>query len=263
MAGTVAVDVDAHIAKVTLNRPDKMNAINLDMFVELGELGQRLAADSSIRVVVLSGAGDNFCAGIDTSVFGAEGPATGPDAMGPQSPSPANLYQRAAYVWREIPVPVICALHGVAFGGGAQIALGADIRFAAPNARFSIMEAKWGLIPDMAITTTARNVIPLDRVKELAYTARVIDAGEAMAIGFVTQVHESPLDAALATAQAIVARSPDAVRGMKALFDGAWTAPVDEALAMEARLQLAVMGGANQREAVQANIENRAPKFVD
>lgn len=263
MAGTVAVDVKAHIARVTLNRPDKMNAINVDMFVELGELSQRISADRSIRAVVLSGAGDNFCAGIDTSVFGSDGPATGPDSMAPQSPSPANLYQRAAYVFREIPVPVICAVHGVAFGGGAQIALGADIRYAAPAARFSIMEAKWGLIPDMAITVTARNIMPLDRVKELAYTARVIDAEEAATIGFVTGVHDSPLDAALATAEAIAGRSPNAIRGMKALFDGAWTAPVDEALALEARLQLGVMGGANQREAVLANMEKRAPKFVD
>ena len=263
MAGTVAVDVDAHIARVTLNRPDKMNAINPEMFAELGETGQQLSADKSIRVVVLNGAGDNFCAGIDTSAFSADGLAAGPESMAPQSPSPANLYQRAAYVWREIPVPVICAVHGVAFGGGAQIALGADIRYAAPTARFSIMESKWGLIPDMAITTTARNVIPLDRVKELAYTARVIDAQEAASVGFITAVHEAPLEAALATAEVIAGRSPDAIRGMKALFDGAWTAPVDEALALEARLQIGVMGGTNQREAVLANMEKRAPNFVD
>lgn len=260
MTSTVSVDVNAHVASVLLNRPDKMNAVNLDMFAELGEMGERLAADASIRVVVVSGAGDNFCAGIDTSIFG-DGQAISGDMMAPQSPSPANLFQRAAWVWRELPVPVICAIHGVAFGAGLQIALGADIRIAAPTARFSIMESKWGLIPDMAITATARNVIPLDRLKELALTGRVVAADEAQRIGLVTQVHEEPLAAAQATASAIAGRSPDAVRAMKTLFDEAWDAPVAAALAREAELQMAVMGGPNQREAVLANLQKRAPEF--
>jgi enoyl-CoA hydratase/carnithine racemase len=262
MANTVAVNVDAHIANVTLSRPDKMNAINLDMFVELGEMAERIGADSSIRAVVLSGAGEHFCAGIDTSIFGSSGAAIDAEAMAPVAPSPANLFQRAAYVWREIPVPVICAIHGVAFGGGLQIALGADIRFATTTAKFSIMESKWGLIPDMAITATARSVVPVDKIKELAYTARVIDAEEALSVGLVTQLHDVPLDAAMATAAAIADRSPDAIRAMKALFDSAWHAPVDEALAKEARFQGSVLGRENQREAVLANVEKRAPKFV-
>ena len=263
MGSTVAVDIDAHVANVTLNRPDKMNAVNLEMFAELGEIGDRIAADSSVRVVVLSGAGENFCAGIDTSIFGAEGPSIDGSAMAPQTPSPANLFQRAAYVWRELPIPVICSIHGVAFGAGLQISLGADIRYASPDSKFSVMEAKWGIIPDMAISTTARNVVPLDRIKELAYTARVIGASDAMRMGLITQVHDNPLVAARAAGKEISLKSPSAVRAMKALFDTGWSAPEAESLALEARLQSGLLGGENQREAVRANMENRAPNFVD
>ena len=263
MGSTVSVNIDAHIANVTLNRPDKMNAVSLEMFADLAEVGDRLGADSSVRVVVLSGSGENFCAGIDTSIFGANGPGIEASSMAPQAPSPANLFQRAAYVWREVPVPVICSIHGVAFGAGLQIALGADIRYASADAKFSIMEAKWGIIPDMAISTTARNIVPLDRIKELAYTARVIDAPEAMRIGLITRMHDDPLAEAKSLAKEISLRSPNAVRSMKQLFDAGWSAPDAESLALEARLQAAILGGENQREAVRATIEKRAPNFVD
>ena len=136
MSDVLKTVVDGSVATVTLDRPDKHNAINLDMFSALGE------ADRSIRAVILTGAGDNFCSGIDTSVFAQGGNAIDPSMMAPVAPSPANVFQRAAYVWREIDVPVICAISGVAFGGGLQIALGADLRFASPGARFSIMEIK-------------------------------------------------------------------------------------------------------------------------
>ncbi len=263
MGSTVSVDIDAHIANVTLNRPDKMNAVSLEMFSELGEVGSRIAADRSVRAVVLSGAGDNFCAGIDTAIFGREGKGIDVAAMSPQAPSPANLFQRAAWVWREVPVPVICSIHGVAFGAGMQIALGADIRYAAPDARFCVMEAKWGIIPDMAISATARGVVPLDRIKELAFTARVVSAVDAFRLGLVTQVHDDPLAAARTVAEEIAAKSPSAVRAMKQLFDSGWDAPVADALALEARLQSGLLGGENQREAVLANIEKRAPNFSD
>ena len=263
MGSTVSVEIDAHIAHVTLNRPDKMNAVSLEMFAELGELGDRIAADSAVRVVVLSGAGENFCAGIDTAIFETDAKGIDGTAMAPLAPSPANVFQRAAYVWRELPVPVICSIHGVAFGAGMQIALGADIRYAAPDARFSIMEGKWGIIPDMAISTTARNVVPLDRIKELAFTARVVTAQEALRLGLITQVHKEPLVAARATADEIANRSPSAVRAMKELFGAGWNAPDAESLALEARLQSGLLGGENQREAVLAAMEKRAPNFSD
>ncbi len=263
MGSTVAVDIDAHIANVTLNRPAKKNAVNLAMFAELGEIGSRIAADPSIRAIVLAGAGDCFCAGIDTAIFAGNGTGIDAAAMAPQAPSPANLFQRAAYVWREVPVPVICAIQGVAYGAGLQIALGADIRYAAPGARFSIMEAKWGLIPDMAISATARGVVPLDRIKELAYTARTVDAAAALDLGLITAVHDEPLAAARQTAQEIACRSPSAVRSMKQLFGEGWLATEAESLALEARLQSALLGAEHQREAVLANIEKRTPNFGD
>ena len=263
MGSSVSGDIDAHIANVTLNRPDKMNAVSLEMFAELAEVGDRLIADRSVRVVILSGFGENFCAGIDTSIFAPDGPGIDGDSMSSQLPSPANLYQRAAYVWREVPVPVICSIHGVAFGAGLQIALGADIRYASADARLSIMEAKWGIIPDMAISTTARNIVPLDRIRELAYTARVIGAPEALRIGLITQMHDDPMVAAISIAEEISLRSPSAVRAMKQLFDEGWSVPAAESLALEARLQSALLGGENQREAVSAAIEKRMPNFVD
>ncbi len=263
MGSTVAVDIDAHIANVILNRPAKKNAVSLDMFAELGEIGNRIAADPAVRAVILSGAGDCFCAGIDTAIFSGNGPGIDAAAMAPQTPSPANLFQRAAYVWREVPVPVICAIRGVAYGAGLQIALGADIRYATPDARFSIMEAKWGLIPDMAISVTARAVVPLDRLKELAYTARTVAAVAALDLGLITAVHDDPLAAARKTALEIASRSPSAVRSMKQLFGAGWLATEAESLTLEARLQAALLGAEHQRESVLANIEKRAPIFSD
>ncbi|MDJ0907989.1 MAG: crotonase/enoyl-CoA hydratase family protein [Woeseiaceae bacterium] len=261
MAETVSLRVDAHIAHVELNRPSKYNALSFDMFGELAEVGDRIAADTSVRAVVLSGAGDNFCAGIDTSIFG--GQVDFRAALEPCAPSPANVFQRAAFVWREVPVPVVCAMHGVAFGAGLQLALGADIRYAAPSATMSILEVKWGLVPDIALSVLARYVSPADKLRELAYTGRVLDADEAQAVGLVTAVADDPLAKARETAAAIAGRSPDAIRAMKRLFNEAWEMSTEDSLRLEAALQIGVMGGENQREAVAANMEKRAPDFKD
>lgn len=263
MAERVSLSIRDHVAEVTLNRPEKHNALDLAMFEALVEAGDRVASDTSVRAVVLTGAGDNFCAGIDTSLFAPGAAAIEPAMLLPRKPSPANLFQRAAYVWREVPVPVICAIHGVAYGGGLQIALGADVRYAHPDARLAIMEIRWGIIPDMAITTTLARFAAPDRLKELALTGRIVDADEAARVGMVTAVHESPRDAARGTALEIAARSPDAVRAIKRLFDEARGLPDAEALGLEAALQLRVLGGANQREAVAAALEKRDPRFRD
>ena len=262
MSDPLTISIDDHVATVTLNRPDKANAVNLAMFDALAEAGRQLAADRSVRAVVLCGAGDNFCAGIDVSLFqgGLEFDAS---AMAPVGDSPANRFQLAAYVWRELPVPVICAIHGVAFGAGLQIALGADLRYARPDASLSIMEIKWGLIPDMAITTTLRDILPADKVKELAWSGRAVGAEEALAMGLVTALHDDPLAAALEAAAAIRVKSPDAIRAMKQLFNRSWRLADVEALALEAELQLGVMGKKNQLEAVMANMQKRAPEFDD
>lgn len=257
------MSVDAHVAHVTLNRPDKHNAVNMEMFTGLAAAGDEISANSGIRAVVLSGAGGNFCAGIDVSLFGSSDLVIDEAAMAPVEGSPANLFQRAAYVWREVPVPVVCALDGVAFGAGLQIALGADIRYAAPAAKMAVMEIKWGLIPDMAITATARHVVPLDKLKELAWTGRVVGASEAQAIGLVTSLHDDPLAAAMATAAEIAGKSPSAVRAMKRLFQQAYEGSEAAALRLEASLQSALMGTPNQLESVRANMEKRAPQYTD
>lgn len=263
MSTSVTVSVDDHIAKVTLNRPDKANAINLEMFDALGATGRELAKDRSVRAVVLTGAGDNFCGGIDTGIFQDESFEFGPQALAPLDGSAANRFQAAAYVWREMPVPVICAIKGVAFGGGLQIALGADLRLARPDARLSIMEIKWGIIPDMAITTTLRDLLPLDHVKQLAWTGEPVTGEEALDMGLVTALHDDPLAAAMEMAATICVKSPDAIRSMKRLFNSAWHLSEPAALALEAELQLGVLGKKNQLEAVMANLQKRAPEFDD
>lgn len=263
MSTRVQTSIDNHVAEVLLNRPEKHNALDMEMFDELAAAGERLSAERSVRAVVLAGAGDNFCAGIDLSIFSDPGDAIDPASMAPQAGSHANRFQRAAYAWREIPVPVICAIRGVAFGGGAQIALGADLRYAAPDAKLSIMEIRWGLIPDIAISVTASNLLRDDQLRELAYTGRVVDGDEAEQLGLVTAIHDDPLRAARDTARLIAGRSPDAIRAMKTMFNERRDLDDAQSLALEARLQSGIIGRRNQLEAVRANIEDREPEFED
>lgn len=264
MPDTLHVEITDHIAFVRLNRPEKMNAINLEMFEEFAVVGRELASNTSLRAVVVHGAGDNFCAGIDLMAFQeAGGDLAGDNRMEPRSDSAANFFQSSGYVWREIPVPVIAAVKGVAFGGGTQIALGADIRYAAPDAKFSIMEVKWGIIPDLAISTTAQFVMPADRVKELAFTGRVISGDEALVQGLVTAVKSDPLAAATELATEIAGRNPAAVRAIKKLIDDSWRTQSAEFLRREAELQQAILGTPNQQEAVMANLQKRPPVFND
>lgn len=263
MSNVLTISVKDHVAQVTLNRPEKHNAVNLDLFEALGAAGEQLATDRSVRAVVLCAAGDHFCSGIDTSIFSQADAGIDASSLAPGESSPANFFQRAAYAWRELPVPVICAINGVAFGAGLQIALGADLRYARPDARLSIMEVKWGLIPDMAISTTLRDLLPIDRVKELAWSGRILSGTEALQLGLVTAVHDDPVAAALDTATEISGRSPDAVRSMKRLFNRAWQMSEAEALALEATLQAALLGSPNQTEAVMANVERRRAVFED
>lgn len=263
MSDRIDISIDGHIAEVMLNRPDKLNALDLDTFDALDEAARTIQAESSVRAVVLHGAGDNFCAGIDLSVLQGGISNVAESLLSTLEGSLANRFQRAAYAWRELPVPVICALQGVTFGGGFQVAMGADLRYAAANTQLSIMESKWGLIPDMAISTTLRDILPPDRVKELAWTARVFDAEEALRLGVITAIEEDPLAAARRVARACAAKSPDAIRGIKRLVNEGWSRSEEDSLALEAKLQLALLGSANQAEAVRANLEKRGPNFAD
>jgi len=263
VSNRVDISIDGHVAEVMLNRPEKLNALDLETFDALDQAARTLEAESSVRAVVLHGAGENFCAGIDLSVLQGGIADVGESLLSPLEGSLANRFQRAAYAWRELPMPVICALQGVTFGGGFQIAMGADLRYAAPDTQLSIMESKWGLIPDMAISTTLRHILPPDRVKELAWTARVFDAAEGLQLGVLTSVEEDPLATARRVAQDCAAKSPDAIRGIKCLINEAWSRSEGDSLALEAQLQLRLLGSANQSEAVRANLEKRKPDFAD
>lgn len=263
MSEPVKIARDGPVATVTLNRPEKHNAVDLQMFTALKAAGTELADDSSVRAVVLEGAGPSFCAGIDLSIFQQNDASTLTSRMSPDENSPANFFQRAAFIWREIPQPVICALHGSVFGAGLQIALGADLRFASADCRMSVMEIKWGIIPDMAISKTITRLLPVDKVKELAWTGRIFDAHEAQNMGVITALHEDPSQAAQATAAEIAAKSPDAVRAVKRLFDESVDMSTSQALQLEAELQMRLLGGRNQTEAVAANMQKRPPEFED
>ena len=263
MDDVVTLTMDGPVAEVALNRPDRHNAVNLDMFRDLARLGEEIRAQTAIRAVVLRGAGANFCSGIDTTLFTANpDPAALISRILEVPPGEtANMFQKPCTVWQEMDIPVIAALSGVAYGAGLQIALGADIRLAAPDTRLSVMEIKWGLIPDMGITTTLPRLMRADIARELLFTGRVVEANEAAQIGLVTRVCDDPLEQARAMAHAIAARNPDAIRRNKRLLNEAWTASRAQALRLEAELQAQVIGQPNQIEAVMATMQKRAPQF--
>jgi len=269
MAELVTIDIQDHIADVRLNRPEKMNALNQGMWKAITEAGEQLAQDREIRVVVLSGNGRCFCAGLDMASLQqfqegdrASSSSTSIPIAGPNQ-RPGSLPQRACLVWKRLPVPVIGALHGVAYGAGAQIALGTDIRIAAPDLRMSIMEIKWGLIPDVGITQTLRELVPLDVAKELTFTGRILDSEEAKALGLVTHLAEDPHAQAMDLAREIASKSPDAIRFGKQLFEETWRADERTGLELETKLQVELIGSENQVEAIRANFEKRAPDFKD
>ena len=261
----IHVEISGGIAEVRLDRPEKLNALDPGMFAALVETVERLRATPGLRVVILHGAGRGFCAGLDKGSFAAMaggGTNSFSDLMA-RTHGPANAPQHAAYVWRDLPVPVIAAIHGVALGGGFQIALGADMRYVAPDAKLSILEIKWGLVPDMAGVALMRELARGDVIRELALTGRVFSGEEALTYGFATRVCPDPLAAARETARDIAGRSPDAVRGLKRLLNRASDDDTAALLLAESREQAALIGSANQIEAIMANVENRSPRFVD
>jgi len=265
MSDRVTVAIESGVADVRLNRADKMNALDGAMFQALTETGRGLAEDRSLRAVVLSGEGRGFCAGLDVGSFGAmaSGKGGGPKLLERPEGDFATHAQLAAHVWSELPVPVIAALHGVVFGGGLQIALAADIRLVAADARLSVMEIKWGLIPDMTGTQTLRHLVRLDVAKELTFTGRIVSGDEAVALGLATRVSNEPHAEALVMARDIADRSPNAIRAGKQLLDQAPLVDLETGLRLEAKLQGALIGRPNQVEAVKANLEKRAPEFSD
>ncbi len=259
MTDRVSTTVAGHIADVRLTRADKMNALDPAMFREIGAAIDSLATRKDIRCVVLSGEGKAFCAGLDMASMAAGGSGTGAE----RNDQGSILPQHVTWGWRQLPMPVIAAVHGVAFGGGFQIMSGADIRIAAPGTRFAIREMYWGLVPDMAGFPIWRGLVRDDVLRELVYTAREFDADEALHHGFITRIAHDPHAAAMELATAIAAKSPHAVRGAKRLCNAAHDLDPRAMLEMETAEQIAVIGKPNMMEQVAANMAKRAAVFVD
>jgi enoyl-CoA hydratase/carnithine racemase len=266
----VLLEIQDGIGHVRLNRPEKKNALDSDMFDGLLAAARQLEGDTSVRVVVLSGAGDSFCSGLDFSSFGdmasgdldAESDAVQATALD-LSPDGANRAQQLGWRWQELPVPVIAAVQGAAYGGGFHIALGADIRIMAPDARIAFVEITWGLVPDLSGTQALRRLVPLDVAKKLIFSGEPISGERAVAMHLGTEVSDEPLEAAFELARTIARRSPDAVREAKKLLNASGLVPLSEGLANEFKASARLMGGKNQIEAVVAKLEKRAPRFAD
>ena len=267
MTELVKTVIKDHIADVRLNRPGKYNALNHEMFHALAGTIKRLEQARSVRVIVVSGEGKGFCAGLDRNRFEAAAggePAPGNDLTERYEDRAANLVQFVSIGWKQLPVPVIAAVHGAAFGAGCQLALGADIRLAAPDARFSLMEIQWGLIPDMGITRTLRGLVAEDTARELMYTGKVISGQEAAQVNLVTRTCDNPREEALVLAADIASRNPHAVRAAKSLVNRTWhSADLDAALLLESQFQMSLKGTPNQLEAIRANLEGRTADFRD
>ncbi len=281
MAPRVTISVDEGVADVRLARPDKLNALDTPMLDGILRAGEQLAADRSVRAVVLSGQGRAFCAGLDAASLGAiAGGSLGePDpefadayahfatVAGPIAERMdghiTNVYQQVAHQWSALAVPVIAACHGVVFGGGLQIALGADIRLTAPDAKWSVLEIRWGLLPDMTGIPQLVRLVGLDVVKELAFTGRILSGSEAAELGVATRVSDDPRAEAMALAREIAGKNPHAIRGMKALCNAASSRPLAVSYQEESRLMEGLIGSPNQVEATMAYLEKRDPVFID
>lgn len=276
MSERISVTIEDGVADVTLTRSDKMNALDPAMFKALIETGERLKTEKGLRAVVLSGEGRAFCAGLDMGNFaamgnatpnedgsGSKGDPTGGTGLAKRTHGIVNQPQYAAWVWHEIPVPVIAAVHGVAFGGGFQIMLGADMRYAAPETKLCVMEIKWGLVPDMAGTPLMRQLMRDDVIRELSYTGRIFLSEEGQDMGVITRICDDPKAAAMATAREIASKNPDAIRAMKRMYNDLPDADAAASLLAESVEQAKLIGTKNQIEAVMSQMEGRAANYED
>jgi enoyl-CoA hydratase/carnithine racemase len=259
----VKVDISGEgIARVTLSRADKMNALDDAMFDAINATIERLRGEKALRAVVLHGDGRAFCAGLDkSSLAGIASGASGIGNIQDRTHGRANRWQYVSWGWRELPVPVIAAVHGVAFGGGLQIALGADVRIVHPDTQMSVMEIRWGLVPDMSGCVILTELVRGDIARELVFTGRIVKGDEAVAIGLATRTAADPLDEAMKLASQIVASSPDAIRGAKRLLNAASPVDAPRVLLQEAAEQQKLIGSDNQREAVMAGMEGRPARY--
>jgi len=262
MSERVKIDIKDHVAVVTFNRPDKMNALDVEQFKAVIAAGEQLNKDASVRVVVVHGEGRAFCAGLDVSMMGGNNELMD-TPLETRTHGLTNVWQQAVWVWHDLQVPVIAAVHGVAYGGGLQIMLGADIKYVTADCKLSVMEMKWGIVPDMSGTQLMRHNIRQDIIKELTYTARVFSGKEAVDYGFCTHVSEDPLADAKALAKEIASKSPSAVVKAKNLLNSAPYLSRAEGLQLESDAQQAIIKKKNQLEAVYAVLQKREGDFED
>ncbi len=260
------VKIGGGVAEVRLNRPDKMNALDMEMFRALVETSERLAKDSSVRAVVLSGEGRSFCAGLDFSGFVSmmDNPQGAGSELGAMSDRGITHYaQQSVFGWTELPVPVIAAVHGHALGGGIQLAMGADIRIVHPDARLSVLEIRWGIIPDMTGTQQLVDLVGVDVAKELTFTGREVSGVEAKAIGLATRISSTPQEDARTLAEEIAQKSPHAIRAAKRLLTECHRQDRVTAFARERDEIGRLIGSPNQVEAISAYFDKRLPAFAD
>lgn len=260
MVELVSTHIDGEIAHVRLNRPEKLNALTLDTLRQLIGTARMLRTDKTVRAVILAGEGPSFCAGLDFGAVGKQ-PWGIARAFLANPLRGTNTFQEAAWAWRRLPVPVIAAVHGHCFGGGIQIALAADFRIATPDSEWSVLEGRWGLIPDMSGIVSLKQVVGIDTAKRLTMTAARVSGKEAADLGLVTDLAPDPIVAAEELAAELITRSPDALAAAKRLFDSSWTAPDRLTFARERVSQLLLMAGENAKIARRAGLAKVPPVF--
>jgi enoyl-CoA hydratase/carnithine racemase len=268
MSNAVLFEIIEGVADIRLNRPEKRNAVDGEIIDGLLTAIERIKNDKSIRVVVLSGEGKGFCAGLDMASFSdmVSGDLTTDSAASAYddvNESGANRVQRLGWNWQELDIPVIAAIHGGAMGGGLNIALGADIRVVAPDAKLGFVEITFGLLPDMSATQSLRHIARLDRIKELIFTGRKFTGEQAYEYGLATMLSDTPREDALAMARTIATRNPDAVRAAKSLLNDSMSCTTREGLIAESNCSRNLMGTANQLEAIMSGFEGREPKYTN
>lgn len=262
MPEQITCHLDGPIARVSLNRPDKLNALTLEMLGDLTQVAHELRGNREVRVVILTGAGESFCAGLDFASALAD--RTGlAKAFVPRPWRGTNTFQEACFGWRRLSVPVIAAVHGNCLGGGLQIALGADLRITTPTARWSVLEGKWGLIPDMAGIRLLADQVGMDQAKLLTMTARVVDGSEAVALGLATEVADDSAQAAEELAKELLARSPDALAAAKRLFERSWSASARATFGRERREQLHLLRSPNTARARRAAFQGERAEYSE
>lgn len=260
MSDAIEVSVQDDVAHVTLNRPDKLNGLTLAMVRDLAKLARSLRGDRSLRAVVLRGNGDSFCAGLDFATATKQ-PRTAARMFVPNPIRATNTFQEACWGWRRVPVPVIAEVHGRCYGGGLQLAVGADFRFTTPDAEWSVLEGKWGLIPDMSGIRGLSELVGIDAAKRLTMTAERIDGTKAAQIGLATEAVVDPAAATAELIDMIRTKSPDAVAAAKRLFNESWAASERKTFRGERHRQLRLLIGANSRAALKAGAKKQAPKY--